>query len=242
MSNASTITEPGRPHVWDALIDDEIRQISSKSGGPVGLGKRPALLCIDNYNAVFGDRSEPLAEAMKRFPSTCGPAAWAAIAPTQRLMAAARAAGIPVLHTTRADIEPTFGPGIYSTKRARPREYDTGWNYALFEQLAALEGEVLVPKPRASAFFGTAMGARLTQLNVDTLIVCGNSTSGCIRASVTDAFMHGYRVGIVEECVFDRNSLSHKVNLLDMHLKYADVMFLDDVLAYINAYSDQRPS
>jgi maleamate amidohydrolase len=240
MTTASNLSEPGRQHVWDSLVDDEIRQISSKSGGPLGLGKRPALLCIDNYNAVFGDRPEPLAEAMKRFPSTCGPAAWAAIEPTKRLMAAARAAGIPVLHTTRADIEPTFGPGIYSTKRARPRESDTTWNYSFFQELAPLEGEVVVPKPRASAFFGTAMGARLTQLNVDTVIVCGNSTSGCIRASVSDAFMNGYRVGIVEECVFDRNSLSHKVNLLDMHLKYADVMFLDDVLAYVSSSSAQR--
>jgi nicotinamidase-related amidase len=227
--------ESGRKHVWDDLVDEEIRQISANSGSPLGLGKRPALLCIDNYNAVFGDRSEPLAEAVKRFPSSCGPAAWAAIAPTQKLMAAARAAGIPVLHTTRADLEPTFGPGIYSTKRRPQRSSETVWNYSLLDALARLDDEVLVPKPRASAFFGTAMGARLTQLNVDTVIVCGNSTSGCIRASVTDAFMNGYRVAVVEECVFDRNSLSHKVNLLDMNLKYADVMFLDEVLAYVGS-------
>ncbi|HEY4316579.1 MAG TPA: isochorismatase family protein [Herbaspirillum sp.] len=232
--------EPGRRHVWDDLLDDEIRQIAANSGGPLGLGKRPALLCIDNYNAVFGDRPEPLAEAVKRFPSSCGPAAWAAIEPTQKLMAAARAAGIPVLHTTRADLEPTFGPGIYSTKRRPQRTAETPWNYALLDALARRDDEVLVPKPRASVFFGTAMGARLTQLNVDTVIVCGNSTSGCIRASVTDAFMNGYRVAVVEECVFDRNSLSHKVNLLDMHLKYADVMFLDEVLAYVGTYSAQR--
>lgn len=237
MSAVTKPVEPVRQHVWDHLVDDEIREIRAYAGSPVGLGKRPALLCIDNYNAIFGDRCEPLKDAQSRFPGTCGPTAWAAIKPTQKLMAAARAASIPVIHTTRADLEPTFGPGIYSTKRQRPRDIQTAWNYSLFSKLAALDTEVIVPKPRASVFFGTAMGARLTQLNVDTLIICGNSTSGCIRASVTDAFMHGYRVGVVEECVFDRNSLSHKVNLLDMNLKYADVMFLDEVLTYINSYS-----
>jgi maleamate amidohydrolase len=230
------VVNSGRRHVWDDLVDDEISAIRGASGATMGLGDRPALLCIDNYNAVFGDRREPLAEAIKRFPSTCGLAAWDAIEPIQRLMAAARAVGIPVLHTTRADIDPNFGPDIYSTKR-RPKASDAAWNYTLFSQTAPLPGEVVVPKPRASAFFGTAMGARLTQLNVNTVIVCGNSTSGCIRASVTDAFMHGYRVAVVEECVFDRNSLSHKVNLLDMNLKYADVMFLDEILAYLNDFT-----
>jgi len=223
-------------HVWEDLIDDEISKISLTSGSPLGLSDRPALLCIDNYNAVFGDRAQPMTEAVDRFPSSCGLAAWAAIEPTQRLMAAARAADVPVIHTTRADIDPHFAPGIYSTKR-RPRASDAAWNYTLFADLAPQPGEVMIPKPRASAFFGTAMAARLTQLGVNTVIICGNSTSGCIRATVTDAFMHGYRVGVVEECVFDRNSLSHKVNLLDMNLKYADVMFLDEILIYFNSHS-----
>ncbi|NYT68649.1 isochorismatase family protein [Pusillimonas noertemannii] len=233
MSAQTIASGSRRPHVWEDLINDEIREISPYYGGFAGLGERPALLCIDNYNAVFGDRAEPLKDAIKRFPSTCGPSAWAAIEPTKKLMAAARTAGIPVLHTTRAELEPTFGPGIYSTKRERPRNNETEWNYSLFSQLAALDTEVVIPKPRASAFFGTALGARLTQLRADSIIVCGNSTSGCIRASVSDAFMNGYGVCVVEECVFDRNTLSHKVNLLDMQMKYADVMFLDDVLAYI---------
>lgn len=222
-------------HVWEDLVDDEIRTISSTAGQPQGLGDRAALLCIDNYNAVFGDRAEPITAAIQRFPSTCGPAAWQAIEPTQRLMAAARTAGLPVIHTTRADIDPNFAPGIYSTKR-RLRGSDAAWNYRHFAMLAPAAGEVVIGKPRASAFFGTALAARLTQMNVNTLLVCGNSTSGCVRATVTDAFMHGYRVGVVEECVFDRNSLSHRVNLLDMHLKYADVMFLDEALAYIDSY------
>lgn len=235
MKPGSTPVEAGRRHVWDDIVDDEIRTISATSGTSPGLGNRPALLCIDNYNAVFGDRAEPIAQAIAGFPSTCGMAAWNAIEPTQRLMAAARAANIPVIHTTRADIDPNFAPGIYSTKR-RPRSSDAAWNYTHFSPLAPEAGEVVIGKPRASAFFGTALAARLTQMNVNTVIVCGNSTSGCVRATVTDAFMHGYRVAVVEECVFDRNSLSHKVNLLDMHLKYADVMFLQEILAYIGAH------
>jgi isochorismate hydrolase len=77
-------------------------------------------------------------------------------------------------------------------------------------------------------------------LGVNTLIICGNSTSGCVRASVNEAYMHGLRVGIVEDCVFDRNHLSHKVNLYDMNTKYGDVMFLDEVQAYLKSLASGK--
>lgn len=227
MSNAT----PSRIHVWEDVIDGEIREIYTNYDARLGLRDRPVLICIDNYNAVFGDRREPTLEAIKRFPSSCGPAAWDAIEPTCRLMAAARAAGIPVIHTTRDDVVPGAS-GFYSTKRRR-RAADPFWSYAHFQQLAPKTGEPVVHKSRASAFFGTPLIALLTQLDVNTLLVCGNATSGCVRATVSDAYMNAFRVGVIEECVFDRNPLSHKVNLFDMNAKYADVMFLDEVLEYI---------
>jgi nicotinamidase-related amidase len=224
----------GRRHAWEDLIDDETRLIYATYDVPMGLRERPALLCVDNYNAVFGDRPEPVVQALERFPSTCGEAAWAAIEPTRRLMAAAREAGIPVIHTTRDDATHTAMSALRSTKR-RSRSADPAWDHAFFPRLAPDPGELVIRKTRASAFYGTPLDAHLVQMGVDTLIVCGNSTSGCVRATVLEGHMHGYTVAVVEECVFDRHQLSHQVNLFDMNAKYADVMFVDDVVEYIRA-------
>jgi nicotinamidase-related amidase len=222
-----------KAHAWEDLIDDEIRRISANYAERMGLGSRPALLCIDNYNAVFGDRPEPVLEAMARFPSSCGLAAWNAIDPTQRLMAAARRRGLPVIHSTRDSLH--AGANATASTKRKNKGADPAWDYAHFAALAPQPGELVIYKMRASVFYGTTLAANLVRLDVNTLIVCGNSTSGCVRASVNDAYMHGYRVGIVEECVFDRNWLSHKVNLFDMNAKYGDVMFLDEMLAYFES-------
>jgi maleamate amidohydrolase len=227
-----------RQHAWEDVIDDEIRQVASNYKGRMGQRGRPALLCIDNYNAVFGDRPEPVLEAMQRFPSSCGLAAWNALEPTQRVMAAARAAGIPVIHTTRDDATEAANSKTSSTKR-EVYGGDRAWNHAFFPPLAPQPGELVIRKTRASAFYGTPLAAHLTQMDVNTLVCVGNSTSGCVRASVLEGYEHGYSMVVVEECVFDRNWLSHKVNLFDMNCKYADVLFVDEVLDYMTRL--QRP-
>ena len=93
--------------------------------------------------------------------------------------------------------------------------------------------DVTITKQRASVFFGTPLVAHLTQLGVQTLVICGESTSGCVRATAVDAYSHGYHVVLVEECCFDRSLLSHKVNLFDMHQKYADVISVQDAIDYL---------
>ena len=230
----------GRQHAWEDVIDDEIRAIAGNYAARMGLGDRPALLCIDNYNAVFGDKREPLREAMQRFPSTCGPAAWDALEPTQRLMAAARAAGIPVIHTTGMAVLPDVLQRAQTTKRSASGQ-DRKWDYTHFAPLAPQPGEIVIEKLRATGFYGTPLTAYLTTLGVNTLICCGNSTSGCVRATVVDGYNAGYNMAVVEDCVFDRNWLSHKVNLFDLNCKYADVMFVDEALAYINGLETARP-
>lgn len=221
-------------HAWEDVIDDEIRAVNANYAERMGLRNRPALLCIDNYNAVYGDRAEPVLQALARFPSSCGVAAWNAIEPTQRLLAAARKRGIPVIHTTRGESVHSPADRMYSTKR-KNKGADPAWDYAHFAPLAPQPDELVVYKMRASVFYGTTLAANLTKLDVNTLIICGNSTSGCVRASVNDAYSQGYSVGIVEECVFDRNWLSHKVNLFDMNAKYGDAMFLEEVLRYLDS-------
>ena len=97
--------------------------------------------------------------------------------------------------------------------------------------------DVVIAKNKPSVFFGTLLAAYLVDLQADSLIVCGSTTSGCIRATVIDGFSYNYRMSVVEECTFDRSEASHAINLFDMHQKYADVVALDQVLAYL----DQLP-
>ncbi len=102
--------------------------------------------------------------------------------------------------------------------------------------------DVVITKQRASVFFGTPLTAHLTQLGVQTLIICGESTSGCVRATAVDAYSHGYHVVLVEECCYDRSILSHKVNLFDMHHKYCDVMHVDEVVSHLGGQAVRKAS
>ena len=93
----------------------------------------------------------------------------------------------------------------------------------------------MIYKERASAFFGTPLVAHLRRMGVRSLIVCGESTSGCVRASTVDAYSHGFHNVLVEECTYDRSMLSHKVNLFDLHHKYADVMHVEEVIQHLES-------
>lgn len=111
------------------------------------------------------------------------------------------------------------------------REHD----YRLIDALAPIDGEVVIHKRSASAFGSTALAAVLNQLGVDTLIVAGESTSGCVRATVVDGRDLRYTVVVPEECVFDRTEASHAINLYDMHREYAHVWLLDETIGYVKS-------
>ena len=99
--------------------------------------------------------------------------------------------------------------------------------------------DIMIFKQRASAFQGTPIVSHLNVLGVQSLIVCGEATSGCVRASVVDAYSSGFNIAVVEECTFDQTVLTHKVNLFDMHHKYADVMKLAEVEAHLDALAER---
>ena len=214
-------------HCWDDVIGDDERLVATRYR-PRGPGHRPALLLVDCYRKVFGDRPQPLAEAIEEFPSSCGLAGWAALPHLEALLERARAAGVPVLHTTE-DARPGV-PGGGVTQRAPGAGADDATGLEFVVPLRPRDGEIVVRKSRASAFFGTALSTWLRQLDVDTLVVAGETTSGCVRATVVDAYSHGLSVVVVEEAVFDRSPLSHKVALFDLHLKYASVVHVDRAL------------
>jgi maleamate amidohydrolase len=218
-------------HCWDDVVGPDERLIAARYETGPRLGRRPALLMVDCYRKVFGDGPRPLQEAIDAFPATCGLAGWEALGPLQRLLQTARDAGVPVVFTTGA---PRPGARLgATTRRARVPGEDEAAGYELVAELAPRDGEVVLGKSRASAFFGTPLSTWLRELGVDTLVVGGETTSGCVRASVVDGYSHGFHVAVVEEATFDRSRLSHKVNLFDMHLKYASVLHLGAALEYL---------
>jgi maleamate amidohydrolase len=200
-------------HCWEDVVSDEVRERYRAYERERRVGERPALLVIDLYNLVY-DREHP---------STCGDFGWEALEPTRRLLAGARNAGIPVIYSTR-------DPDMRIASTHRKRERVPANAYEIKEEFAPRTEDIVVRKQRASVFYGTPLVAHLNRLGARSLIVCGESTSGCVRASVVDAYSNGYHTVVVEECTFDRYLLTHKVNLFDMHHKYADVMHLDEVL------------
>jgi nicotinamidase-related amidase len=227
------------PHAWDAVIGAEERLMAQHYVGRRTVGVRPALLCIDLYSQVFGDRKEPLHEAIERFPASCGPSAWDAKEPIARILDAARSAGIPVAHTT-GESRPASQLGG-ATQRRRDRDDPTVDGYAILPEFAPEDGEYVVVKTRASAFFGTPLSTWLRMRDVDTLLVVGESTSGCVRASVVDGYSHGFKVIVCEEGVFDRAPLSHSMSLFDMHHKYATVTSTERVIGYLQEPSADFP-
>lgn len=223
--------DPFEDHCWQDVIPADILDLYKHYKRDITIGSPAALLAIDLYELAYGGGPLPVTEVAKTYPSSCGVNAWNAIEPTKALFRAARLARLPVFYTTsetRPDSQPSR---VIATKR-RNVSADPGV-YAIRPEFRPEPGEVVVTKQRASGFFGTPLSAHLTQLGIRTLIVCGESTSGCVRASAVDGYSHGYQVVLVEECCFDRSEISHKVNLFDLHHKYADVMKVEEVLAHL---------
>ncbi len=221
-------------HCWKDLVDDEIIEIYEPYRRELRVGRNPAVLAIDLYNKAYQGGARPVREVNRLYPGSCGIQAWNALEPTRQLLAAARRAGIPVSYTTRhADTG-----GVDSTHRRKGRESEE--LYHIKGELAPAPGDLVIYKERASGFFGTPLVAHLRMLGVESLIICGESTSGCVRASTVDAYSYGFHNVVVEECTYDRSLLSHKVNLFDLHHKYADVMHVDEVIAHLDGLARGR--
>jgi maleamate amidohydrolase len=234
------MTDEFEDHCWQDIVTPDLLQIYSSYRRKVFVGPSPALLAVDLYELVYRGGPRPPVDLAKTHPSSCGEYAYAAIEPTKRLFAAARSAGLPIFYST-GDVRTESRPSVVTaTKRNKP-PVDPA-DFAIRGEFRPLPHDVVITKQRASVFFGTPLVAHLTQLGVQSLIVCGESTSGCVRASAVDAYSHGYHVVLVEECCFDRSLLSHKVNLFDMHHKYCDVMHVGEVVAHLESMAVKKAS
>jgi maleamate amidohydrolase len=229
------------PRVWDAFLTPQDRLVDAgRSRGRFGFGERPALLLVDLYRAVFGDAPVALPEAMRDWPSSCGLAAWEAIPHIQRLLAAARAAEMPVIYSTDMNMHNT-PLSAWSRSRLRGAAVPDSPEMAarrsrmsdIIDEVAPLPGELVIAKAAPSVFSGTPLLGQLVARRVDTIVVCGESTSGCVRATVVDGCTQRFNMIVAEECTFDRTQASHAINLFDLNQKYADVLPLDEIIAHL---------
>jgi len=231
--------------IWNRYLTDEDKTVIEAAGwtGMMGFGKRPAILVIDVSYGWAGQRDMPILEAMKRWRLACGPQSWDAIDQIARLTQAGRSKGLPVIYTTgfgRADAWDAGGWGWKNTKerRAEPVPQDGKGHSVIVEEIAPQPQDIVIYKQKPSAFFGTNLQSYLTLLQCDSLIVTGTVTSGCVRASVIDAFSLNYRVAVAGDACFDRIPASHALNLLDMHSKYADVRDTADIVSFFETLPD----
>jgi len=230
--------------VWDPFLTEQDRAHLAMAKPKVerGFGLRPAVLSVDNYRAAIGDEPTPILEAIKEWPSSTGLAGWQALERISELFATARACEIPVIHITGLSEAESgmagWRPGRKIAGNARATDDDKKRRrYEIVEQAAPLSGEVVLKKTAPSAFFGTPLAAYLIGQGIDTLIVCGEAVSGCIRATVVDGCSHRLRMVVVEECVYDRHEATRALNLFDMDQKYADVISLDEVSEWMRNYA-----
>lgn len=226
---------------WDDVLGDTDRAVFEAAGWGrnAGFGERPVLVVIDvNYN-FCGDRAEPILESIERWRYSCGEVAWTEGIPAiVRLLAAARAKRIPVVHTTNPRRSDGFDLGVWTLKSHRSDdEVDVHGHRGndIVDEVAPVDGDIFIEKRKPSAFFGTPLMSHLNQLRADSLILTGTTTSGCLRASAVDAISYDLKVTIPHEAAFDRSTVSHKIALMDVHMKYGDVTDTDDVVAHLES-------
>jgi maleamate amidohydrolase len=224
---------PNRP--WSRSVDsaDESLLAAAGFGATAGFGESPALLVIDVQYRTVGHRRVPIRSAMTEYPTACGDRGWRAVDEIAGLLTTARDAGVPVLF-------PHVAPKIHSTPGGFRGKSPTLASpqpaaYEFVAEAAPFPDEPKIPKDHPSAFFATSLTTHLVQLGIDTVLLTGCTTSGCVRASAVDAFSYGFKVGVVSDAVYDRTDLVHDVSLFDLAQKYADVVYAADAKSYLRS-------
>ena len=200
--------------------------------GRVGFGQRPAILVIDLIRA-FTERGSPLAADLS-----------SQITAAVELLRVARRAAVPIVFTT-VEYDPSLkDAGLFVRKVSGLKWLVAGSPWVeLHPALKRKGGELLIKKKYASAFFGTDLASFITTQRVDTVIVAGCTTSGCVRATVVDALQFGLHAIVPREAVGDRAQPSHEASLFDIDMKYGDVVALQEVLDYLRRQTrPRRPS
>ncbi len=202
--------------VWDEFVPaHELELLRTRGfGGDVEVGERPCLVVIDVTLSFLDDTV---------YPTGCGAMGWARLPNIASLLESARSLGIPRVLTCGSAPDSVFVGGAVKLS-ADPALARLVHEAPFPPELTPREDEYVVSKAKASAFFGTPLLTYLTRHRIDTLVVAGTTTSGCVRASVVDAASYGFRVLVAEDACFDRSRFTHAANLFDIQLKYGSVV------------------
>jgi maleamate amidohydrolase len=229
---------PDQPRIWDRFLTDRDRQVFERAGYGKrgGFGTRPALFVIDVQYNFCGDEPEDILAGLAKYRTHCGREAWEAVRQIEPLLALAREKNIPIFYTESARRPDMIDSGVQVGKSHRGREKTVIEGTHATETVAPLAPrpqDIRIAKRKPSCFFGTIFMSHLNFFDVDTLILTGCTTSGCLRATAVDAYSYNFKVVIPEETSFDRFEASHAVNLFDLNCKYADVIPAAEVSAYL---------
>jgi nicotinamidase-related amidase len=208
------------------MSDEAARQVYAKAGlgESVTLGSRPAVLVVD-FSCGFTDPE-------CRLGSDLTPQ----VEQTKRLLDAARGKRLPVVYTTIGFDASLKDGGLWMQKVPALADLQMGGQWVDIDpRLEPRDDETVIVKKGASGFFGTNLASVLVSQRVDTVILCGATTSGCIRATAIDLLQYGWPTIVPRECVGDRAQAPHDANLFDIQAKYADVVSVDDALAYLES-------
>ena len=193
-------------------------------GQRIGFGKKAAIVVVDMINLYVSPQ----------FALGHGDNTPAVVAANKRLIQSARVKSLPIFFSNVGLRRSAAEKGVWGIKVGGSKEITVEAD-TIVSELSPADSDIIVTKAKASVFFGTQLASMLVNLGIDTIIVTGVTTSGCVRATVVDGFSHNFRVIVPAECVGDRAALPHKVSLFDMDMKYSDVMDLDEVLHSIAA-------
>ncbi|MHB1406072.1 MAG: isochorismatase family protein [Desulfitobacteriaceae bacterium] len=223
--------------IWEDLLTDVDRLVIEKGGygKSRGLGQKPLLMIIDVQPNYVGE-DVPIEQQLDRWPSGGGSGAWAAIRNIQRVREAAREAGVPVFYSRNVQKKTIAFDGFATkTNRDQTKYLEGRPETQIVSELAPADHELVIDKAYASVFYGTPLQSYLVKLGIDTIIIVGGSSSGCCRATAVDAVTRNYNVAMIEDAVYDRIQLSHKAALLDLWMKYCDVVDSENIVSYFQS-------
>lgn len=223
--------------LWDDLLSETDRQVIHLGGYGKSreLGVTPAILVIDAQYNYLGENA-PILESVKRWPSSVGERAWNALSVGLRVVSTARALGFPVIFTRQVQKQTLRFDGFQrKTQRSREMYLEGSKGTEIVAECSVRPDELVIDKMFASAFYGTPLESYLIGMRIDTLLMLGGTTGGCVRTTAVDAVSRNFNVALIEDATFDRIDASHKVALFDFWMKYGEVIDANGACQYLQS-------